>query len=147
MRENKSGVLYSLVYGELVAANLDPIEKKPLYHFFPGSRAFSIATMGCNFQCGFCQNWQISQLNKKKSAQAGQTVKPEAIIRQAKAAGALSISYTYTEPSTLFEYAYDVARLAKIEGLYNNFVTNGYMSKEALDTIHPFYSQMVILHI
>jgi len=139
VRQNIDGILLTLVYGESIASHIDPIEKKPLYHFFPGSSAYSIATIGCNFRCGFCQNWQISQVSKRDSdILAGSELMPEEIVRQAKRNDCLSISYTYTEPTIFFEYAYDTAKLAKEAGLYNNFVTNGYMSKEALDTIKPY---------
>jgi pyruvate formate lyase activating enzyme len=139
VRQNRDGVLYTLVYGEAIASHIDPIEKKPLYHFFPGSGAFSIATIGCNFKCGFCQNWQISQISKRDgSISGGYELMPEKVVKQAKRNNCLSISYTYTEPTIFFEYAYDTAKLAKEAGLYNNFVTNGYMSKEALDTIRPY---------
>jgi pyruvate formate lyase activating enzyme len=138
VRENIDGILYTLVYAEAIAANVDPIEKKPFYHFFPGSFAYSIATIGCNFKCGFCQNWQISQVSKKERFFEGPKLMPEKIIEEAKRNKCKSISYTYTEPTIFFEYAYDTARLAKQEGLYNNFVTNGYMSEEALKAISPY---------
>ncbi len=139
VRQNRDGVLYTLVYGEAIASHIDPIEKKPLYHFLPGSGAFSIATIGCNFRCGFCQNWQISQVSKRDSSIAdGYELMPEEVVRQAKSNNCSNISYTYTEPTIFFEYAYDTAKLAKEARLYNNFVTNGYMSKEALDTIKPY---------
>jgi pyruvate formate lyase activating enzyme len=139
VRENKGGILYTHAYGELIAQNIDPIEKKPLYHFFPSSRSFSIAAIGCNFQCGFCQNWQISQV--KEAGALGlrpQEVKPEEVVRQAKRSASMSISYTYTEPTIFFEYAYEIGQVAKKEGLYNVFVTNGYMTKEMIQMIHPY---------
>lgn len=138
VRKNEGGSLYTYVYAETIAAHVDPIEKKPLYHFLPGSRAYSIATIGCNFRCGFCQNWQISQASKREGGTNSYELKPEEAIREAKKNGCQSISYTYTEPTVFFEYAYDTARLAKSQGLYNNFVTNGYMSKQALETIRPY---------
>jgi len=138
VRKNIGGKLYTHVYGEVIAEHVDPIEKKPLYHFFPGSASYSIATIGCNFKCPFCQNWEISQVSKKDSDIAGKETKPEDIVSAAKQAGCKSISYTYTEPTIFFEYAYDTARLAKKEGLYNNFVTNGYMTARALETIRPY---------
>jgi len=138
VRENRGGRLVTLVYGEVVAAHADPIEKKPLYHFFPGSKAMSIATPGCNFHCGFCQNWQISQAPRRTTGGiAGEPFAPQAIVRAAVAEGCRSISYTYTEPTIFFEYAYDTARLAREAGLANSFVTNGYMTAEALETIRP----------
>jgi pyruvate formate lyase activating enzyme len=138
VRKNEGGKLYTHVYGEVIASHIDPIEKKPLYHFFPGSMAYSIATVGCNFKCGFCQNWQISQSNRRDVPEIyGNELKPEEIVREARQNRCTSISYTYTEPTIFFEYAYDTAKIAKENGLYNNFVTNGYMTKEALETIRP----------
>lgn len=138
VRENRDGRLETLVYGEAVAAHVDPIEKKPLYHFLPGSKALSVAAAGCNFRCGFCQNWQISQAPRRESgAVAGEPFPPEAVVRAALDSGCRSVSYTYTEPTVFFEYAYDTARLARAAGLLNSFVTNGYMTAEALETVAP----------
>ncbi len=138
VRENRAGRLETLVYGEAVAAHVDPIEKKPLYHFLPGSKALSVAAAGCNFRCGFCQNWQISQAPRRESgAIAGEPFPPEAVVRAALDGGCRSVSYTYTEPTVFFEYAHDTARLARAAGLLNNFVTNGYMTAEALETVAP----------
>jgi pyruvate formate lyase activating enzyme len=137
VRENREGTLYSHSYGEVVARNVDPIEKKPLYHFLPGSSSFSIAAIGCNFQCGFCQNWQISQVKEARGLGVRpQSVKPEEIVAQAKQSRSQSISYTYTEPTIFFEYAYDIARLARQEGIANVFVTNGYMTSETIEMVH-----------
>jgi pyruvate formate lyase activating enzyme len=139
VRENRGGILYTHAYGNLIAQNVDPIEKKPLYHFFPGSTSFSIATIGCNFQCDFCQNWQISQVKEAKAlGLRSQEVRPEEVVKQAKRSGSISISYTYTEPTIFFEYAFDTGKLAKEEGLYNVFVTNGYMTEEMIQMIHPY---------
>jgi pyruvate formate lyase activating enzyme len=139
VRENKDGTLYSIFYAKPVAINIDPIEKKPLFHYFPGSKALSIATPGCNFQCPWCQNWDISQYGRIEFDRIPtKDVPPESIIAQAKAHKCRSISYTYTEPTIFFEYAYDCAKLARAEGLGSNFVTNGYMTREAIDTIKPF---------
>jgi pyruvate formate lyase activating enzyme len=138
VRENREGALFSHVYGEVIAAHIDPIEKKPLYHFLPGTTSFSIATIGCNFRCPFCQNWQISQAKKSKTSGGGYKLRPEDIIAEAKAQGCRSISYTYTEPTIFFEYAYDTAKIAHAAGLANVFVTNGYMTAEALKTIQPY---------
>jgi len=139
VRENRGGILYTQSYGRLVAQHIDPIEKKPLYHFLPGSSSFSIAAMGCNFQCGFCQNWQISQVKEAKSLGVNpQEVEPEEVVKQAKRSGSKSVSYTYTEPTIFFEYAYAIGQLAKEEGLYNVFVTNGYMTEEMIHKIHPY---------
>ncbi|HOD35194.1 MAG TPA: AmmeMemoRadiSam system radical SAM enzyme [Syntrophales bacterium] len=138
VRENRGGTLYTHVYGGLIAQNVDPIEKKPLYHFLPGSTSYSIATVGCNFKCDFCQNWQISQVAEvERLGMRARQVKPEDVVRQAKATGSASISYTYTEPTIYFEFAYDCAKAAKQEGLYNVFVTNGYMTREMLEMIRP----------
>ena len=139
VRQNIRGVLQTLVYGRLIAANIDPIEKKPLYHFLPGSASYSIATIGCNFKCGFCQNWQISQASMKEGDSVpGRDVMPDEIVEGAKKNNCRSISYTYTEPTIYFEYALDTARLAKQAGLANVFVTNGYMTRLALETIKPY---------
>ena len=138
VRQNVDGKLYTLVYGDIIAAQVDPIEKKPLYHFLPGSTSYSIATIGCNFKCSFCQNWEISQLSKKDNKISGSGTKPSDIVKDALLADCKSISYTYTEPTVFFEYAYDTAVLARKKGLYNNFVTNGYMSIEAIETIKPY---------
>jgi len=138
VRQNTDGTLQTLVYGKAIAANVDPIEKKPLYHFLPGSQSYSIATAGCNFKCGFCQNWNISQLSAKNGAIPGQELLPEKVVSEAQKTGCASISYTYTEPTVFFEYAFDTAKLAKEAGLYNVFVTNGFMTRQALDTIKPY---------
>jgi pyruvate formate lyase activating enzyme len=139
VRENREGRLLTLVHGEVVAAHVDPIEKKPLYHFLPGTTALSVATPGCNFRCGFCQNWRISQAPRREGGGiAGEPFPPEDIVRTALAQGCQSISYTYTEPTVFFEYAYDTAKAAREAGLANSFVTNGYMTGEALRTIRPY---------
>lgn len=136
-RENRDGILYSLVYGKLCAEHVDPIEKKPLFHVIPGSTSYSIATERCNFHCLHCQNYTISQVDQNAPIPGGE-VTPQEIVRRAKASGCRSISYTYTEPTIFFEFAYDTARLAHEAGLRNVFVTNGYISKEALTTIAPY---------
>jgi pyruvate formate lyase activating enzyme len=136
VRENHDGTLYSLVYGKLCAEHVDPIEKKPLFHVMPGSSSFSIATVGCNFRCHHCQNYSISQL-KPDAPVTGAEQTPQEIVQRAIAANCRSISYTYTEPTIFFEFAYDTARLAHEAGLANIFVTNGYITKEALATIAP----------
>lgn len=137
VRQNQTGRLISLVYGRAVSANLDPIEKKPLFHFLPGSTSMSIATVGCNLSCIFCQNHEISQMPRDHQRLAGSNLPPAEVVRKAVQAGAASISYTYTEPTVYFEYALDTARAASAAGLKNVFVTNGYMSAAALDTIGP----------
>ena len=139
VRQNVKGELNTLVWADVIASHVDPIEKKPLYHFLPGSKSFSIATIGCNFKCGFCQNWQISQVSKETAFDLDTyELKPEEVLREAKKSFCKSISYTYTEPTIFFEYAYDTAKLAKKEGLYNIFVTNGFMTKEAIKVIRPY---------
>ncbi len=138
VRENRDGRLYSLVYGKVVAKHNDPIEKKPLYHFYPKSLSFSICTVGCNFRCLFCQNADISQMPRDQEKILGWPATPEDIVNEAIGQGATSISYTYTEPTIFFEFAYDVARLAVKKGLKNVFVSNGFMSQEAIETIRPY---------
>lgn len=139
VRENVEGTLYTLVYDRIVSANVDPIEKKPLFHFLPGTSSFSVATVGCNFHCRFCQNWQISQAPKGRERYIpGREIPPEKIVRAAIATGSATIAYTYTEPTVFFELAYDTASLATAKGLKNIFVTNGYMTPEALRMIRPY---------
>ena len=138
VRENQKGTLYSLVYQRLISANVDPIEKKPLFHFLPGSRAFSIATVGCNFRCLQCQNHEISQIPINKTTMAGEHVTPEQIVSLAHRYDCASIAYTYTEPTIFFEYAYDTAKIATQNGIRNTFVTNGYMTKECLEMVRPY---------
>ncbi|MBN1347850.1 AmmeMemoRadiSam system radical SAM enzyme [candidate division KSB1 bacterium] len=140
VRKNIEGTLYSLVYGKTIALNVDPIEKKPLYHVYPGSRSLSMATVGCNFKCEFCQNYDISQLpdNIRAHEIPGREVTPEEIVTAAVLKNCKSIAYTYTEPTIYFEYAFDCAKLAHEQGILNVFVTNGYISGEALKTIAPY---------
>ena len=138
VRENRDGKLYSLVYGKAVARSVDPIEKKPLFNFLPGSRAYSIATVGCNFRCDNCQNYDISQLPSVRSAIVGEDVPPEEVVLAAKLSNCKSIAYTYTEPTIFFEYALDIAKIARNEGIKNVFVTNGYITPEALKEIGPY---------
>jgi pyruvate formate lyase activating enzyme len=139
VRENQKGILKTLVYGRLIAQHVDPIEKKPLYHVLPGTLSYSIATVGCNFKCRFCQNADIAQLPAdRKGMIVGDLYTPEDIVTAATRAGCRSIAYTYTEPTIFFEFAHDTARLAHEEGLLNVFVTNGYMTSEALHMIKPY---------
>jgi len=138
VRENRSGKLYSLVYRKAISIAIDPIEKKPLFHFHPGSVSLSMATAGCNFRCLHCQNYSISQLVRDHGEIPGKDIAPEEIVRMAKEEGCDSISYTYNEPTIFFEYAYEVAKLAKKEGIANNFVTNGYIGEDALREIQPY---------
>lgn len=137
VRENRDGVLYSLVYGTVLAENVDPIEKKPFFHLLPGSRSFSIATAGCNFRCSFCQNHEISQMPRERGRIVGHERTPTQIVDLALRTGSKSISYTYTEPTIYFEFAFDTAGLAREKGLKNIFVTNGYMTPETLGMIAP----------
>ncbi|HDP88492.1 MAG TPA: AmmeMemoRadiSam system radical SAM enzyme [Thioalkalivibrio sp.] len=154
VRYNRGGHLYTLVYDRVVSRLVEPVEKKPLFHFHPGSTAYSIGTVGCNMRCAFCQNWEISQwakehLPKHASGSApmplvcpalselegrvpGEPVTPEGIVESALAAGATSIAYTYTEPTIFYELAYDTAVLARQQGLKNIFVTNGFISEQPL---------------
>ncbi|HPW69721.1 MAG TPA: radical SAM protein, partial [Deltaproteobacteria bacterium] len=128
VRKNERGTLYSLVWGLIIAASADPIEKKPLYHLLPGSLSFSIATVGCNMRCAFCQNSDISQYPHHTGGVTGEELGPEEVVRAALARGCASISYTYTEPTVYLEYALDTARLARQAGLLNVMVTSGYIS-------------------
>jgi pyruvate formate lyase activating enzyme len=139
VRKNEGGVLRPIFYARPISMAVDPIEKKPLFHYLPGTRSFSIACPGCNFRCPFCQNWEISQYGREDSVRApSMEVAPEKVVAEAVASSARSISYTYTEPTIFFEYAFDIAVLAKKKGLGNIFVTNGYMTREAIDAIAPY---------
>ena len=138
VRENRGGILCTLVYGRSIAENIDPIEKKPLFNFLPGSKSFSIATAGCNFRCLHCQNHDISQMPRNRAVIMGKNLSPDDVVSLAKRNGCESISYTYTEPTIFYEYAYDIAKLASAEGLKNIFVTNGYITEEPLRAISPY---------
>lgn len=138
VRENRSGILYSLVYGYLVAENVDPIEKKPLFHFLPGSRSYSISTVGCNFHCRHCQNYHISQFPHEHDGQVTGTLRsPEEVVGAAEATGCQSISYTYVEPTIFYEFARDCSVLAHAKGIKNIFVSNGYMTPEVVRDLAP----------
>ena len=137
VRENKEGFLYSLVYGRVIAENVDPIEKKPLFHVLPGSKSYSFSTVGCNFRCTFCQNHDISQMPRETGNIFGRETAPAEIVQKAIKSGSRTIAYTYTEPTIYFEFAYDTANIAHEKGLKNVFVTNGFMSEEAIETIAP----------
>lgn len=137
VRQNTNGQLFSLVYGAVISQNVDPIEKKPLYHFFPASSAYSVATPGCNFTCEWCQNWQIAQNPQQYALPSIYTYQPDEIVEAAIQNGCRSIAYTYTEPTIFYEFAYDTAKLAKEANIANIFITNGYMSEEMLDHFHP----------
>lgn len=139
VRENQDGLLNTLVYGKLIARHIDPIEKKPLFHVMPGSLSYSIATVGCNFSCRFCQNADIAQMPADRDGMIlGDTVSPEAVVRSAEKGGCRSIAYTYTEPTVYFEMAFETARIARQRGILNVFVSNGYMTPEAVEKIRPF---------
>ncbi|MBU7016666.1 MAG: AmmeMemoRadiSam system radical SAM enzyme [Theionarchaea archaeon] len=131
-RENHEGTLFSLTYEKLTSHSVDPIEKKPLYHFHPGSSAFSIGTLGCNLSCDFCQNWEISQGNVPSYVMTAQEV-----VELTQRYHCESIAYTYNEPSIWYEFVYDTAELARKEGIYNVLVTNGFIQEEPLRTILP----------
>ncbi|MDR1993693.1 MAG: AmmeMemoRadiSam system radical SAM enzyme [Nitrososphaerota archaeon] len=140
VRENKNGTLYSLNYSKTVSVGIDPISKKPLYHFNPGALVLSIAIAGCNFHCQFCDNWTISQEPKAPSS----LFSPKEAIKAAQNAGCQGLSYTYTEPTIFMEYVYDTAKLAKQAGLFNTFVTNGYMTPEAVQIIAPYLDAVTV---
>jgi len=140
IRQNQKGDLHLLTYGKAIAANIDPIEKKPLFHFLPGTEIFSLGTYGCNFGCDFCQNFDISQATKRNSkiGNWGQDWSPNKIVQFCKNNHIPNIAYTYNEPTIWVEYALDIMKLAKDRGLKNVWVSNGYMSKETLDLIAPY---------
>lgn len=139
VRENRGGMLFSLVYGRLVSENVDPIEKKPLFHLLPGSLSYSIATVGCNFRCRHCQNFDISQypILSPGSAIPGDIRTPTEVVAAALASGCKSIAYTYIEPTIFMEFALETAELAHGAGLKNVFVSNGYTSPEATRKLAP----------
>lgn len=139
VRENREGTLISLVYGKIIAEHVDPIEKKPLFHFLPGSKTFSIGSVGCNFHCRHCQNADISQYPQEHHGEiVGASRAPQEIVRKAVKAGCTSIAYTYNEPTIFMEFAHDTAIIAREHGLKNVFVSNGYMTPEATDWISPY---------
>ncbi len=135
VRRNEGGKLHTLVYGLAAATAVDPIEKKPLFHFLPGSRSFSIATVGCNFRCAFCQNWTLSQSPRELKKVLGEPLEPERVVQMAIKSRCASIAYTYSEPTIYYEYALDCGRLAKEAGLRNIFVTNGFIEREPLEAL------------
>ncbi len=134
VRSLRNGVLYSIVYGLVDGMAADPIEKKPLFHFAPGSRTFSISTSSCNFRCQFCLNYHSSQ----RETPVGESLEPADIVSLAKHYDCSGLSYTYTEPTIFMELAHDTAKIAHEEGMYNTFVTNGYMTPEAIDYMSPY---------
>ncbi len=138
VRENQGGRLYALNYGKAIACHVDPIEKKPFYHFLPNTYSFSVATVGCNFRCANCQNWNISQLPQMTQRIEGEELSPEEIVKLALKEKTPSVSYTYTEPAIFSEYALDTMKLARKEGLKNAWVSNGFWSKELFEMIVPY---------
>ncbi len=138
VRKNNNGTLITLVYDKIIARHLDPIEKKPLFHFLPGSRSYSIATAGCNLKCSFCQNSDISQMPVDHGRIFGEKFSPETLVNEAESGNAATIAYTYTEPTIYYELAKDTARIAASRGIKNIFVSNGYMSQECLDDISDY---------
>ncbi len=137
MYQNRDGLLFNLNYALVSSMAADPIEKKPLFHFFPGSAVFSLGTLGCNFHCKHCQNWEIAMADSRAIG-ACRELSPEAEIGLAIANNCRGVAWTYNEPAVWFEYTLDSARLAKEKGLYTVYVTNGYATQEALDMIGPY---------
>ncbi len=145
VRKVENSKLRLLTYSLAAAFNIDPIEKKPLFHFLPSSKVLSVGTVGCNFSCKFCQNADISQYPKEHNFRvAGTNLPPQKIVETAKEYDSPSIAYTYNEPAVFFEYAYDTAKLAHQKGLKNIFVTSGYETHKAIDTIAPYLDAMNI---
>ncbi|MGV8168592.1 MAG: AmmeMemoRadiSam system radical SAM enzyme [Candidatus Nanoarchaeia archaeon] len=134
VRENIEGTLFSKVYDKIIALHIDPVEKKPLYHFYPGSKALSLGTVGCNFNCVFCQNYDIS-FPGEKTAISGEEISPEELVDIAADNNCKSIAYTYTEPVIFLELVADTSRLAKAKGIKNILVTNGYLSMESIELL------------
>jgi len=142
VRENINGKLYSLVYGQVAALHLDPIEKKPLFHFLPGSKAYSLATVGCNLDCQYCQNWDIA--HRKPEEVEAKKMTPEEVVQQAQASGAQVIAFTYNEPVVWYEYMRDIAQLAHQAGLKTVMITNGYINPQPLKDLLPFLDAVKI---
>jgi pyruvate formate lyase activating enzyme len=135
VRQNRGGWLYTLVYGEVVAAKAEPVEKKPFFHFMPGSYAYSVGSKGCNFHCAYCQNWEMSQAHREGLVPESRNLNPEEVIEEAVAAGVRSMAYTYVEPTVFIEFALDSMVRARSAGLHNVFVTNGYETPEAIELV------------
>jgi len=133
VRENRDGKYYSLVYGNPCAVHLDPIEKKPFFHVLPATNSFSLATVGCNFQCKFCQNWEISQASPEDVY--SYDISPEMMVKMAKEVKAHSVAYTYVEPTIFYEYMTDICHLARKEGLLNVTHSNGFMNPAPLKNL------------
>ncbi|KYK21631.1 radical SAM protein [Thermoplasmatales archaeon SG8-52-4] len=142
VRKNEEGKLYSMIYGSCSSIAVDPIEKKPLYHFFPGTNAFSIGTVGCNFKCDHCQNYSISTATSEFSY--SRELNPEEVIKLAKQHGCQGVSYTYNEPTIWHEFCIDSAKYVKKEGLYTCYVTNGYIKEDPLKELSKFLDAMNI---
>lgn len=142
VRENRDGTYYSLVYGLPCALNVDPIEKKPLFHVYPGSKAFSIATAGCNIHCQFCQNWDISQ--SRPDDVVSMPASPEAIVATAQSRGARTIAYTYSEPTIFYEFMADCARAGKAAGIESVVITNGFISAPPQEQLFPLVKAIKI---
>lgn len=138
MYRNDGGELFSLNYARISSMAVDPIEKKPLYHFHPGTKVFSLGSWGCNFHCRGCQNWEIACPESDGGLRLSRIIVPEQAVEMALQSGSAGIAWTYNEPSIWLEYTLEVARLAKAQGLYTVYVTNGYASVQQLDTIGPF---------
>ncbi|MBU4305321.1 MAG: AmmeMemoRadiSam system radical SAM enzyme [Candidatus Omnitrophica bacterium] len=137
-RLNQNGVLYALTYGKVAAMSVSSIEKKPFYHFFPGSLWLSLGSIGCNFRCRGCQSWDLSHCDVKKSLGKTNYLSPEMVVKKAKQNGCKGIAFTYNEPTMWFEYTLDVFKLAKEAGMSTCYVTNGFMSPAALEMISPY---------
>jgi pyruvate formate lyase activating enzyme len=136
VRKNLNGTLFSMIYGEPVAIHTDPIEKKPLFHFYPGKQILSIGTFGCNFQCTFCQNWHLSQ--KEHESGRAKRLKPEELVRDAaKIDGNIGVAYTYNEPIVFYEYMLETAHMVHSTGLKNVMVSNGFINPEPLERLMP----------
>lgn len=137
-RLNRGGKLYSLTYGRVASISINPIEKKPVFHFYPGSRWLSLGSLGCNFLCPGCQNWEIAHDRVELPDETYEFLSPEESVQLARERGCQGISWTFNEPTLWFEYTLEGARLARGQGLFTNYVTNGFMTEEALDTIGPY---------
>lgn len=136
VRENRNGTFYTLIYNTVSSEAVDPIEKKPLFHFYPGTLAYSLGTIGCNFRCAHCQNWTISQIEIDEACTV--EITPTEAVQRAITTGARTITWTYNEPTIWYEYTYDCARLAKEAGIATAYITNGYITAEALEHISPY---------
>ena len=138
VRQNEGGKLYTLVYGAISIVNVDPVEKKPLYHFFPGRKTFSFAPYGCNLSCKYCINWEISQQKAARSSAEAKAISPSALVDYAVQNHCMGIAYTYIEPSIFYELSLDTAKIAHEHGLKNIYKTNGYITAEPLKAINPY---------